>query len=1185
MWAILSFEFRQRFKLLSTHVYFAMFFAITMLWMAAAGGLMSGTDISFGDKVWINAPYAVAQTITVLGYLGMVVAAAVMGRAVQHDFEYRIQDFFFTAPLKKYQYFFGRFFAAYLLVLYIFASVGLAILLSTFLPGLNPQRVGPHSLALYLLPYLYGILPNMLVFGSIFFVLAALTRRMLPVYIGSVVLLIGYMVARVLAREYDNRQLAALLDPLGSKAMGTITEYWTVFEKNHELIPLQGMFLYNRLLWLTFALVVLGLGYWRFRMVSKFETSNVRKPKESAAPAALQVPLTKLDFSRQTRRQLLLNLTWINVRETFKNIYFGVIVFAGLLFMGVTSTGIGKIYGTATYPVTYQVLEVLSAGFALFTIIITTVYAGELVWREREAGVAQLQDALPIPTWLLFIPKLLTLFVLQLFMLTIVLVFGIGVQIWHGYYRFELDVYLLTLYGHEFINYALIAVMALCIQILVNQKYLAYFITILFYAASITLPLLGMEHPMLIYGHMPNFTYSDMNGFGNALLPNLWYGLYWGGMAILMVILSLLFWPRGTNSGFPLRAKLARRSLSPNVLRGIAVGTMLFTLTGGLLFYNTNIANRYQNRFADAEEHASYERRYKRFENRPQPRITDVQVKLDLYPEQRKALIHGHYHLQNRSNRPIYEIFVNIPQDTEIETLGFASRARQQVADTKLNFFTFKLDEPLEPNQKIRLDFKLAMRPRGVLGLGSDTGVIGNGTFLNSHIMPQIGYQPRRELQGERERKEHDLPARERKLARDDARGLANNYISSDADWISFDAIVSTSPEQIALAPGYLEKEWQQEGRRYFHYKMDKPILNFYSFQSANYQVKKDSWQGIPLEIYYQAGHEYNLQRMIDSAQRSLSYYSKNFSPYQHRQLRIVEFPRYASFAQAFPNTIPFSESIGFIAKVKDKDPKDIDYPFYVTAHEVAHQWWAHQLIAGNTRGATVLSETLSQYSALMVMKERYGTDKMRRFLRHELDRYLLDRTTENSKELALAHNEDQGYIHYNKGSLIMYWLADVIGEDKVNQALRDLLQKHALQGPPYPSARALLEALRQVTPADMQYLIDDGFEHITLYENRALSASAKASADGQYEVTLQTSSKKLRADELGEEKAVALRDWVDIGLDDKDGKPLLRQRILLSQEKNQYVLKVKSKPYKAGIDPDNKLIDRKPDDNLIKVE
>src|SRR5262249_21550114 len=152
------------------------------------------------------------------------------------------------------------------------------------------------------------------------------------------------------------------------------------------------------------------------------------------------------------------------------------------------------------------------------------------------------------------------------------------------------------------------------------------------------------------------------------------------------------------------------------------------------------------------------------------------------------------------------------------------------------------------------------------------------------------------------------------------------------------------------------------------------------------------------LEIYHHPSHTADLDRMMSGMKDALQYCTDAFGPYQHRQARILEFPRYATFAQSFPNTIPYSEAIGFIARVDDADPNDVDFPYYVTAHEIAHQWWAHQVVGANVRGATMTSETLSQYTALMVMKKKYGKERMRRFLKFELDQYLFGRFGEKKK-------------------------------------------------------------------------------------------------------------------------------------------------------------------------------------------
>jgi aminopeptidase N len=360
--------------------------------------------------------------------------------------------------------------------------------------------------------------------------------------------------------------------------------------------------------------------------------------------------------------------------------------------------------------------------------------------------------------------------------------------------------------------------------------------------------------------------------------------------------------------------------------------------------------------------------------------------------------------------------------------------------------------------------------------------------------------------------------------------------------------------------------------------------------------VRKDVWHrdvdtsggtaggDVPIEVYYQKGHEFNLDSMIAATKAALSYDSQHFGPYQYRQFRIIEFPRYASFAQSFPNTIPYSEAIGFIARVDADDPKDIDYPYYVTAHEVAHQWWGHQVMSGDVQGGSMLVETLAQYSALMVMRHKVGEAKMRKFLAYELNRYLLGRATEQKKELPLSRVENQAYIHYAKGSLVMYLLADYLGEERLNQAIKAFRDKHAFKGPPYPSTSEFVADVRAVTPPEMQYLIADLFERIVIYDNRATKATAKPLPGGRYEVTVTVVAKKRIADALGKESDVPLADLIDIGVVDEKGEPIALERQRIALEESTFKFTVARKPIKAGIDPLNKLIDRKPTDNTVAV-
>ncbi|MEO8217042.1 MAG: M1 family aminopeptidase, partial [Acidobacteriota bacterium] len=270
------------------------------------------------------------------------------------------------------------------------------------------------------------------------------------------------------------------------------------------------------------------------------------------------------------------------------------------------------------------------------------------------------------------------------------------------------------------------------------------------------------------------------------------------------------------------------------------------------------------------------------------------------------------------------------------------------------------------------------------------------------------------------------------------------------------------------------------------------------------------------------------------------------------------------------------------------KSDEDIDYVFYVTAHEVAHQWWAHQAIGANVQGATMLTETLAQYSALMVMEKEFGRQAMRKFLRYELNRYLAGRGGELVGEMPLMLVENQQYIHYAKGSLVMYALRDAIGEAPLNRAISEYLNQYKFKGPPYPTTIDFVNFVQQHTPLDQRPLLDDLFRRITLYENKTTEVVSTRRPDGRYSVRLTVEAKKFYSDDRGQETAIPIHEAIDIGVFGEEG-PKKKETVLffakrpISSGKQTFEVVVDRKPVKAGIDPYNKLIDRNPDDNVKK--
>ena len=460
MFTIAAFEFRSRLRLVSTWVYFLVFFALAMLWIAAAGGLLANANISFGSgKVAVNSPFGIAITTSVLGIFGTTVMAAIMGRAVQQDFEYRTQAFFFTAPIDRAQYLGGRFLGALGVVLIVFSSIGLGAFCATLLPGMDAERLVANRWAAYLVPLATVLLPNAILIGGVFFSLAATTRKMLPVYVGSVLIVLGWLLSRQLFTDIDAKFLAAMIDPFGSRALGALTEYWSIAERNTRQIPLEGPLLWNRLLWLAVALVLCGACVWRFSFTEAAQ-ERIAKPgrrdEADGAPAASAARPPARATARPDARhplRLLPHLVWLNLRETVKNIYFGVLVLAGLLFMVFASTNSGALFGTTTWPVTAQMVNLVSGSFAAFMLIIIAFYAGELIWRERDNRLDQIVDGAPLPTWLPMIAKLAALMAVPLALQALLMLCGMGIQASKGYFRFELPVYLQTLFGIDLINY------------------------------------------------------------------------------------------------------------------------------------------------------------------------------------------------------------------------------------------------------------------------------------------------------------------------------------------------------------------------------------------------------------------------------------------------------------------------------------------------------------------------------------------------------------------------------------------------------------------------------------------------------------------------------------------------------------------------------------------------------------
>ena len=658
----------------------------------------------------------------------------------------------------------------------------------------------------------------------------------------------------------------------------------------------------------------------------------------------------------------------------------------------------------------------------------------------------------------------------------------------------------------------------------------------------------------------------------------------------MLLVLAYGLWRRGTETRL-----IPRLRRLPSRLRGgagviMGVSLAIFVALGSFIYMNTNVWNEYRTRIDNEEWQAEYEKTLLPFENTLQPKIVSWTLDVDVRPHAPSIETKGSYLVENRTGQALKEIHVRFDRDLEVKGLSIEG-ARPKKTYEKFNYRIFAFDTPMAPGEQRKMSFITLRAQRGFPNSGQESRVVDNGTFVNNmEIAPILGMSRDGLLTDRAKRRKYGLPAEQRMAKLGDVRSLQFNGLRKDADFVSSDITVTTEADQTPIAPGYKVSDAVRNGRRVARFVTEAPIMPFVSIQSARYEVARETYKGVELAVYYDAQHKWNIERMKTSMKKSLDYMSANFSPFQFRQLRYQEFPDYAQFAQSFANTIPWSEGMFFISDYRD--PTKIDMVTYVGAHEIGHQWWAHQVIGADQQGGAMLSETFSQYSALMVMKHTNGEDQIRKFLKFELDSYLRARGGDVIDEQPLYKVENQPYVYYRKGSLVMYRLQSEVGEEVVNRALRKLIADHAFKGAPYPTTLNFLAALRAEAPADKQALITDLFERITLYDLKTRSASVKKRADGKFDVTVTVDAQKKYADGKGKETNAALNETMEIGLftakpGDKgfDAKDVvLYERRPIRSGQQTFTFTVAKAPTFAGIDPYNTVIDRNGDDNTLKV-
>ena len=448
--------------------------------------------------------------------------------------------------------------------------------------------------------------------------------------------------------------------------------------------------------------------------------------------------------------------------------------------------------------------------------------------------------------------------------------------------------------------------------------------------------------------------------------------------------------------------------------------------------------------------------------------------------------------------------------------------------------------------------------PSASLALRFDVRAEGDYDVYAPNLLPNLGYRSTYELDDARERRRYGLPPATAERA---------EHEIPTGDWSTFDVTISTNGET-AVAPGTLVREWNENGRRHFRYHSDGHAPHRFAIASAHYAITRATHEGVPVEIYHHPAHTQNVARIMDAAASSLRELNATFGPYSQKHLRLVEIPVPNFSGYAYPGMVLLGEKRGFL--IDARDPHRLDLVTRRTAHEVAHQWWGYTVTPANGPGASMLMESLTKYAELLVMERMQGREAVRQSLGYELDRYLKDRTAERGTEPPLTKVEDQAYLYYRKGAIVLYALQDLIGKERMNTALRNFMREQRGPGRA-PTSAQLMQHLRAATLPEHQQLLHDWLEDVVLYDFRLAAANVRKLADGRYEVTTRIASSSSVP--------------VDVGIFDVQDNPLSVTKHLLRDGQQEVRVLVNKEPFTAAIDPYVLRIDRNRFDNTMRIE
>lgn len=1140
------------------YLFILAFFGMAGVAFVGNSGAIDGLPF---NGVKANSSYEIHYLIQYFNKFLLFLIPAILGGIAYEDFKDNTYKILYGYPIAKWKYLIGKFCGGLTLVSVVVLALYLGIFVAERLPLFEPEALNAHSSLPYVKSFFTYSFLNIVFYGFATFCLVLYSRNY---YVGFVFILSLFLIQNITQNSFDgNGNLISLLDPTASNSFEYVTTQWNVHKRNTLTIPIEGAVLYNRLFWgmLTLIFGVITLYRFRFResgvtlkIFKNLQIGKGKRPKSS--PVALKTfPTVIADYSLLSQCKTVFKISSFHFKAIITSKMFLVLVSLGLLAV---SFAIGRVTNSGAItvlPTTNVVLTIPTFFFSTVIMLITFLYGGLIINKEKTHNVQMLVAASPIETTTLFVSKLIALLQLQVLLLSVMLIVGVGIQLYNGYYNIQLPLYLLNLFVIQFFGLFIWAIMSVTVHSIVRNTYLGIFLLLLVWIGVAGIQLAGVSSYLLLFNFSEPLQYSDVSGYNGMLSGYFLVKSYWLFFSLLVLCFAYLWFVRGNS--FSLKDKL--KTVRGRINAGWSIAATITSAVLLIIGFQVGREMAQMPMSAKDENKAfnSFEEKFKPYNKiLSQPSITDIDLKIDIFEEKNLMLIEGVYTVQNKTNEPIDTLLIKSGFN-EISTLKIGRPNKLVERDSFVDFSVFGLSELLLPGEQMNIEFTLKSKPVSIFS--NNSKALRNGTFIKNDIFPRFGYFLN-----------DSLPNPDSKEA------FKNSYHGQGADLVNVHTILSNNKGLKGIAPGKQIKEWSTEDRDYFEFQTEKPVRNALSFHSGDFQVQSFKEDEAVLNIYYDALHSFNIEAMQKAFFTAIQFNTQHFGKPKQNEFNIVEFPmNQGTYATLMGTNIPTSE-MRFVANNKDK-VNEINLSAYVIAHEITHHWFGKQMTPAKAKGATLLTEGITEYLTLQIFKELYGINKANLFLEKQHRRYWEGSFRENEKEPPLTlSNPAQQYLTYGKTAVVLNALGHHLGHDEFIGLIGTFFSEYAMKTS-YPTSLDFIQFLKENTADKWHALLSDVLEQSTSYTPVIKSHTISENERG-FKVDFQFVLNRLGRIK---EEVPSLEIPVTIHLYDEDNVLLFKStEFVTTGSEVSKELFVTKKPYKIIIDESMLLLLKERDDN-----